>query len=43
MQIENHIQITSDSKPITNMVVCTNYVWISVQNSALIKCFHSSR
>ncbi|XP_033149839.1 rho guanine nucleotide exchange factor 17 isoform X2 [Drosophila busckii] len=36
----NQIQISSDSKPITNMTVANNYVWISIQNSAHIKCFH---
>ncbi|EDV91134.1 GH15838 [Drosophila grimshawi] len=40
--VVNQIQISSDSKPITNMTVANNYVWISVQNSAHIKCFHSN-
>ncbi|XP_054081829.1 uncharacterized protein Arhgef17_1 isoform X3 [Zeugodacus cucurbitae] len=39
--VVNQIQISSDSKPITNMTVSNNYVWISIQNSAHIKCFHS--
>lgn len=43
LQVENQIQIASDIKPITNMAVYNNQVWISVQNSALIKCYHSKR
>ncbi|KAH8310855.1 hypothetical protein KR044_003245, partial [Drosophila immigrans] len=42
LQVVNQIQISSDSKPITNMTVANNYVWISIQNSAHIKCFHSN-
>lgn len=41
-QVINQIQISSDSKPITNMTVANNLVWISIQNSAHIKCFHSN-
>ncbi|XP_052863854.1 uncharacterized protein LOC128270489 [Anopheles cruzii] len=40
LQIDNQIQISNDSKPITNMTVLNDYVWISVQNSAHIKCCH---
>lgn len=43
LQTENQIQISSDSKPITNMVIANNCVWMAVQNSAIIKCFHSIR
>lgn len=43
LQMENQLQISSDIKPITNMAVYNNQVWISVQNSAQIKCFHSKR
>lgn len=45
LQVENQMQISSDIKPITNMAVYNPYnqVWISVQNSAQIKCFHSKR
>ncbi|XP_053961835.1 uncharacterized protein LOC128865531 isoform X2 [Anastrepha ludens] len=39
--VVNQIQVSSDSKPVTNMTVSNNYVWISIQNSANIKCFHS--
>ncbi|KNC22324.1 hypothetical protein FF38_04499 [Lucilia cuprina] len=42
LAVINQIQISSDSKPITNMCVSNNYVWISIQNSAHIKCFHSN-
>ncbi|XP_055384459.1 uncharacterized protein LOC129614093 isoform X1 [Condylostylus longicornis] len=42
LQVESTIQISSDSKPITNMAICNNCVWISIQNSAVIKCFHST-
>ncbi|KAH8399046.1 hypothetical protein KR215_001287, partial [Drosophila sulfurigaster] len=42
LQVVNQIQISSDSKPITNMTVANNFVWISIQNSAHIKCFHSN-
>ncbi|XP_075146782.1 rho guanine nucleotide exchange factor 17 isoform X2 [Haematobia irritans] len=42
LAVINQIQISSDSKPITNMCVSSNYVWISIQNSAHIKCFHSN-
>ncbi|XP_068156307.1 LOW QUALITY PROTEIN: uncharacterized protein [Drosophila tropicalis] len=42
LTVINQIQISSDSKPITNMTVSNNYVWISIQNSAHIKCFHSN-
>jgi len=41
-QVIHQIQISSDSKPITNMTVSNNHVWISIQNSAHIKCFHSN-
>ncbi|ETN57726.1 hypothetical protein AND_010690 [Anopheles darlingi] len=40
LQIDSQIQISNDSKPITNMTVLNDYVWISVQNSAHIKCCH---
>lgn len=43
LQVENQMQISPDIKPITNMAVYNNQVWISVQNSASIKCFHSKR
>lgn len=43
LQMENQLQISSDIKPITNMAVHNNQVWVSVQNSAQIKCFHSKR
>ncbi|KAH8329800.1 hypothetical protein KR074_010416, partial [Drosophila pseudoananassae] len=42
LTVINQIQISSDSKPITNMTVSNNHVWISIQNSAHIKCFHSN-
>ncbi|BFF89044.1 uncharacterized protein DMAD_07886 [Drosophila madeirensis] len=42
LQVIHQIQISSDSKPITNMTVASNFVWISIQNSAHIKCFHSN-
>ncbi|XP_037893680.1 uncharacterized protein LOC119639994 isoform X1 [Glossina fuscipes] len=42
LAVVNQIQISSDSKPITNMTVSSNHVWISIQNSAHIKCFHSN-
>uniref|UniRef100_A0A1B0FJA0 DH domain-containing protein n=1 Tax=Glossina morsitans morsitans TaxID=37546 RepID=A0A1B0FJA0_GLOMM len=42
LTVVNQIQISSDSKPITNMTVSSNHVWISIQNSAHIKCFHSN-
>ncbi len=41
--MENNIKISNDGKPITNMVSSTNHVWVSVLNSAIIKCFHSNR
>lgn len=40
LQVDSQIQISNDSKPITNMTVLDEYVWISVQNSAHIKCCH---
>ncbi|XP_058455844.1 uncharacterized protein LOC131433085 [Malaya genurostris] len=40
LQVNNHLQISIDSKPVTNMTALNDYVWISVQNSALIKCCH---
>ncbi|KFB51819.1 AGAP003854-PA-like protein [Anopheles sinensis] len=43
LQIDSQIQISNDSKPITNMTVLNDYVWISVQNSAHIKCCHHER
>lgn len=42
LQVENQIQISSESKPVTNLTVLGNYVWISVQNTAYVKCFHST-
>ncbi|KAJ6636760.1 Rho guanine nucleotide exchange factor 17 [Pseudolycoriella hygida] len=42
LQVENNIKISTDGKPITNMVSSTNHVWVSVLNSANIKCFHSN-
>lgn len=41
--MENNITISTEGKPITNMVSSTNHVWVSVLNSANIKCFHSNR
>ncbi|XP_059618490.1 rho guanine nucleotide exchange factor 17 isoform X2 [Phlebotomus argentipes] len=40
-QVESEVQISSESKPITNMVVSQHGVWISIQNSSVLKCFHS--
>lgn len=40
LQVENQIQISTESKPITNMTILNNCVWISIQNSAHIKCCH---
>uniref|UniRef100_A0A1L8DLE6 Putative guanine nucleotide exchange factor n=1 Tax=Nyssomyia neivai TaxID=330878 RepID=A0A1L8DLE6_9DIPT len=40
-QVENEVQISSESKPITNMVVSQHGVWMSIQNSSVLKCFHS--
>ncbi|XP_055643721.1 uncharacterized protein LOC129779951 [Toxorhynchites rutilus septentrionalis] len=40
MQVDSQIQISNDSKPITNMTVSNEYVWISVLNSSHIKCYH---
>ncbi|XP_055549403.1 uncharacterized protein LOC129732498 [Wyeomyia smithii] len=40
LQVDDQIQISNDSKPVTNMAVLNEYVWISVQNSAHIKCCH---
>ncbi|XP_037050154.1 uncharacterized protein LOC119084247 isoform X2 [Bradysia coprophila] len=42
LQVESSIKISTDGKPITNMVASTNHVWVSVLNSANIKCFHSN-
>ncbi|XP_063700137.1 rho guanine nucleotide exchange factor 17 [Culicoides brevitarsis] len=42
LQVENQIQISNESKPITNMAALSNCVWVSIQNSAHIKCFHST-
>lgn len=42
LQVENQIQISTESKPITHMAVANNFVWISIQHSAIIKCFHST-
>ncbi|XP_053694272.1 uncharacterized protein LOC128742086 [Sabethes cyaneus] len=40
LQVDDQIQISNDAKPVTNMAVLNEYVWISVQNSAHIKCCH---
>uniref|UniRef100_A0A1B0CD35 Rho guanine nucleotide exchange factor 17 n=1 Tax=Lutzomyia longipalpis TaxID=7200 RepID=A0A1B0CD35_LUTLO len=40
-QVENEVQISSESKPITNMVASQHGVWMSIQNSSVLKCFHS--
>ncbi|GAB0099388.1 rho guanine nucleotide exchange factor 17 [Sergentomyia squamirostris] len=40
-QVENEVQISSETKPITNMVASQHGVWISTQNSSVLKCFHS--
>ncbi|XP_055853604.1 rho guanine nucleotide exchange factor 17 isoform X2 [Episyrphus balteatus] len=42
LQVVHQIQVSSDSKPITNMALSCKTVWISVQNSANIKCFHAN-
>ncbi|XP_055907845.1 rho guanine nucleotide exchange factor 17 isoform X2 [Eupeodes corollae] len=42
LQVVHQIQVSPDSKPITNMALTLNTVWISVQNSATIKCFHAN-
>lgn len=41
--VENQIHISTELKPVTNLALLGNCVWISVQNSAHIKCFHSTR
>ncbi|CRL02246.1 CLUMA_CG015133, isoform A [Clunio marinus] len=38
LQVENNVEISNDSKPISNMTLLNNYVWISMQNSATILC-----
>lgn len=38
LQVENSIEISCDAKPISNMTVLNHYVWISLQNSAIISC-----
>src|SRR4051812_46602530 len=41
--IEHTFTVNNDiNKPITNMVISGNGVWISLQNSAIVKCFHAS-
>lgn len=38
LQIENEFKISD--RLITEMVVAKNCVWISLQNSAIIECYH---
>lgn len=39
---ENSFTINNDAnKPISSIVVSGNGVWLSLQNSALVKCFHA--
>lgn len=37
-QVENNVEISNDSKPISHMTLLNNHVWISLQNSATILC-----
>lgn len=37
-QIENNVEISNETKPISNMTLLNNFVWISMQNSAMILC-----
>lgn len=40
---ENTFSVNNDSnKHITSMVLSGNGVWLSLQNSAIVKCFHAS-
>lgn len=38
LQLESQIQISTDAKPISNMTVAHNFVWIASQNSSYLKC-----
>ncbi|KAL7038622.1 hypothetical protein ACKWTF_009632 [Chironomus riparius] len=38
LQVENNAEISSESKPISNMTLLNQHVWISLQNSATILC-----
>lgn len=37
-KVENNVEISNESKPISNMAVLNEFVWISLQNSANIFC-----
>lgn len=40
--IENSLTVNNDAnKPITSIVLSGNAVWLSLQNSAIVKCFHT--
>lgn len=43
LEVENTIEISNESKPISNMVLLNQHVWISLQNSAIVLCCNVSK
>lgn len=40
---ENNVTVNNDTnKPITSIILFGNSLWLSLQNSAIIKCFHTT-
>lgn len=38
LEVENNVEISSETKPISNMTLLNQHVWISLQNSATVLC-----
>lgn len=43
LEVENNVEISSETKPISNMTLLNHHVWISLQNSATILCCNISK
>lgn len=43
LEVENTVEISSETKPISNMTLLNQHVWISLQNSAVALCCNVSK
>jgi Rho guanine nucleotide exchange factor 17 len=43
LEVESSVEISSETKPISNMTLLNQYVWISLQNSATVLCCNVSK
>lgn len=36
-------EVRVSDKPITNMVLCGDKVWLSIKNTAFVECYHGTK